>query len=41
MVEAKRNKRTYALREAKSVCKEFVFTTELVKGALAKGRGEN
>ena len=41
MVEAKKNKRAHALREGKSACKEFVFTTELVKGSLAKGHGEN
>ena len=41
MVEAKKNKSAYALWEAKSACKEFVFTTELVKGSLAKGHVEN
>ena len=39
MVEAKKNERANALKEVKRLCKEFGFTAELLKGALAKGRG--
>jgi hypothetical protein len=40
MAEAKKNERTNALKEVKRLCKEFDFTTGMLKGALAKGRGE-
>ena len=40
MVEAKKNERANALKEAKRLCKEFGFTAGMLKGALAKGRGE-
>jgi hypothetical protein len=40
MVKAKKNKRANALKEVKRLCKEFVFTTGMLKGALAKGGGE-
>jgi hypothetical protein len=40
MVEAKKNERTNALKEVKRLCKEFGFTAGMLKGALAKGRGE-
>ena len=40
MVEAKKNERTNALKEAKRLCKEFGFTAGMLKGALAKGRGD-
>ena len=38
MVEAKKNERANALKEAKRLCKEFGFTAGMLKGALAKGR---
>ena len=37
MAEAKKNERTDALKEVKCLCKEFEFTTGVLKGALAKG----
>ena len=40
MVEAKKNERTTALKEVKRLCKEFGFTAGILKGALAKRRGE-
>ena len=40
MVEAKKNERANALKEVKCLCKEFGFTAGMLKGALAKGRGE-
>jgi len=38
MVEAKKNKSSAALKEAKPLCKEFWFTTGMLKGSLAEGR---
>jgi hypothetical protein len=38
MVESKKNERTNALKEVKRLCKEFVFTAGIFKGALAKER---
>ena len=38
---AKKNERANALKELKRLCKEFGFTAGMMKGALAKGRGEN
>ena len=40
MADAKKNVRTCALKEVKRLCKEFGFTTGMLKGALSKGRGE-
>ena len=40
MAEAKKSERTNALKEVKRLCKEFGFTAGMLKGALAKGRGE-
>ena len=40
MAEAKKNERTNAIKEVKRLCKEFEFTAGMLKGALAKGRGE-
>ena len=40
MVEAKKNEHANALKEVKCLCKEFGFTAGMLKGALAKGRGE-
>ena len=40
MVEAKKNKRANAFKQVKRLCKEFGFTAGMLKGALAKGRGE-
>ena len=37
MVEAKKNERANALKEAKRLCKEFGFTTGMLKGSLAEG----
>jgi len=39
-VEAKKNERANALKEVKRLCKDFGFTAGMLKGALAKGRGE-
>lgn len=38
MVEAKKNERANALKEAKRLCKEFGFMARMLKGALAEGR---
>ena len=38
MVEAKKNERTNALKEVKRLCKEFNFTSGMLKGSLAVGR---
>ena len=40
IVEAKKNERANALKEVKRLCKEFGFTAGMLKGSLAKGRGE-
>lgn len=40
MVEAKKNERANVLKEVKPLFKEFGFTSAMIKGALAKGRGE-
>lgn len=40
MVEAKKKERSNALIEVKRLCKEFGFTAGMLKGSLAKGRGE-
>ena len=41
MAEAKKNERTNALKEVKRLCKEFGFTSGMLKGALAEGRKKN
>ena len=41
MFEAKKNELTNTLKEVKRLCKEFGFTTGMLKGALAKGRKKN
>ena len=41
MVETKKNERANALKEVKRPCKEFGFTTDMMKGALVKGRKKN
>ena len=38
MIEAKKNERTDALRKVKELCKEFGFTTGMLKGSLAEGK---
>ena len=38
MTEAKKNERTNALKEVKRLCKEFGFTSGMLKGSLAEGR---
>ena len=38
MVEAKKNERANALKELKSLFKEFGFTAGMLKGCLAEGR---
>ena len=38
IMEAKKRERTGTLKEVKRLCKELGFTTEMLKGALAKGR---
>ena len=40
MVEAKKNERANALKTVKRLCKEFGLTAGMLKGVLAKGRGE-
>jgi hypothetical protein len=40
IVEANRNERANALKEVKSICKEFGFNAGMLKGSLAKGRVE-
>jgi len=40
MVKAKKNERANELKEVKRPCKEFGFTAGMLKGSLAKGRGE-
>ena len=40
MVEAKKNERADVLKEVKCLCKEFGLADGMLKGALAKGRGE-
>jgi len=40
MVEAKKNERANALKEVKRLCKEFGFTSGMLKGALAEGRSK-
>ena len=41
IIEAKKNVRTNALKEAKRLCKEFGFTAGMLKGSLAEGRKNN
>ena len=36
MVETKKNEHADALKEVKRLCKEFGFTSGMLKGALAK-----
>ena len=38
--ELKAEMEAIALKEVKRLCKEFGFTAGMLKGALAKGRGE-
>ena len=38
MVEAKKNERANALREVKRLCKEFGFTSGILKASLAERR---
>ena len=40
MIEAKKNERANALKKITRLCKEFGFTARVLKGSLAKGRGE-
>ncbi|MDB4158808.1 hypothetical protein N9730_03510 [Gammaproteobacteria bacterium] len=40
MIEAKNTGCANALKEVKRLCKEFGFTTGMLNGSLAKGRGE-
>ena len=37
MLEAKTNERANPLKEVKCLCKEFGFTTGMLKGSLAEG----
>jgi hypothetical protein len=37
MIEARKNGRTNALKEAKRLCKEFGVIAGMLKGALARG----
>ena len=38
MVVVKKNESVNALKEVKHLCKEFGFTTRVLKSALAEGR---
>lgn len=38
MAEAKKNERANTLKEVKRLCKEFDFTTGMLKGSLPEGR---
>ena len=40
MVKAKKNERANAPKQVKRLCKELGFTAGMLKGTLAKGRGE-
>jgi len=40
MIEAKKNERANALKEARRLCKEFGFTAGMLKGAIVNGRDE-
>ena len=40
LAEAKMKKRTNALKEVKRLCKEFGFTSGMLKGSLAAGRAK-
>ena len=40
MIEVKKNERAKALKEVKRLCKEYDFTAGMLKGSLAKERGE-
>ena len=40
MIDANKNLRTNALKEVKRLSKEFGFAAGILKGSLAKGRGE-
>ncbi|WP_198935531.1 hypothetical protein [Salinivibrio sp. ML323] len=40
MVEAKKNEHANAFKKVKRLSKEFGFTAGMLKGALAKRRGE-
>jgi hypothetical protein len=41
MVKAKKNQRTNALKEVRRLCKEFGYTSGMLKGSLAEGRQKN
>ena len=38
LVEAKKREKADALKTVRQLCKEFGFTADMLKGALAKGR---
>ena len=38
MNKAKKNERANALKEVKRLCKEFGFTSGILKGSLTEGR---
>ena len=38
IIQANKNERANALKEVKRLCKEFGFTSGMLKGALAEGR---
>jgi len=40
MVKAKKAEKVEALKTVKRLCKKFGFTAGMLKGALARGRGE-
>ena len=41
MAEAKKSERTNALKEVRRLCKEFGYTSGMLKGSLAEGRQKN
>lgn len=41
MLEATKNERANALKEVKRLCKEFGYTSGMLKGSLTEGRKNN
>lgn len=41
IVEAKRNERANALKDVKLACKEYFYSSGMLKGSLAEGRNKS
>ncbi|MDG1947310.1 MAG: hypothetical protein P8I57_05480 [Amylibacter sp.] len=41
ILEAKKTESANVLKHVKRLCKEYGFNADILKGSLAKGRGEN